>query len=299
MEVKMKQFSARMFHKGTWVISGEGCDCYLLEGEHEAIMIDTGESRDNIQEFAQTLTKKPLCKAVNTHSHFDHTGGNGFFDTIYATKGIAGSAKNTMGADPASYPLNYEFTFIEDGDILNPGERPLQVIMLGCHSPEDIVILDIRNRILFSGDEVESGQVLLLPGYAERPGQIHAVPAATVEAYLIAVKRLRAMESAFDSICPGHNGTPIDNSYLDWLIILCEKILNGEIVGSAECSSPSYDQRDTHFPYPNAGYRRAEYQGAALVYCGELLRNADIAEAGKLPPATPLHLISSYYAYRK
>lgn len=271
----------------------------MLEGERGSIMIDTGESRDNIRSFAQTLTEKPLCKAVNTHSHFDHTGGNGFFDTVYATRGVAASAKNTMGADPASYPLNYEFTFIEDGDILNPGGRPLQVIMLGCHSPEDIVILDVRNRILFSGDEVESGQVLLLPGYAEMPGQIHAAPAATVEAYLAALRRLKAMESAFDFICPGHNGTPMDNIYLDWFILLCDKILNGKIVGSVACSSPSYNTRDAHFPYPGAGYRRAEYKGAALVYCRELLRNEDTAMAGKLPPATPLHLISSYYACRK
>ena len=56
-----------------------GCDSYLLLGEREAIMIDAGMSRRDIRAYVSTLTDLPVTKVINTHSHFDHTGGNGFF----------------------------------------------------------------------------------------------------------------------------------------------------------------------------------------------------------------------------
>lgn len=288
-------FAARLICDGTWLIRGEGCDCYLLEGGAEALMIDAGESAADIRAYGQELTDKPLRRVINTHSHFDHTGGNGFFDEVLATAAIARSAKNTMGAPPERYPLDYGFTIIRDGDVVDIGRRRLRIVELDCHSPGDVAVLDESRRLLFSGDEVESGQVLLLPGYAEEPGQIYAKPAASVETCLRAMQKLKALQPEYDAICPAHNGSPIDPVYVDWYIRLCEDVLAGQS-GALDCSSPSYDAGAAHFPYPGAGYRRAAYKGASLVYCGALLRDADYTHADALPPATPLHLISAYYA---
>jgi Zn-dependent hydrolases, including glyoxylases len=289
-------FISRKLNFNTWVISGEGCDCYLLEGTNEAIVIDAGESTENIRVYAQTLTELPLSKVINTHAHFDHTGGNGHFETVFATKGVARSAKNTMGAPRENYPLDYKFTYVNDGDVIPIEGRPLTVITLDCHSPEDIALLDTENRMLFSGDEVESGQVLLLPGYAEEPGQIHAKPAASVETCLEAMLRLKAEEAYFDMIYPAHNGTPIDKSYLDRFIYLCRGIMSGSIIGDTDCSSSSYNASATHFPNPEACYRRAVHDGAVIIYCERLIFDKDYETADTLPAATPLHVISSEFA---
>ncbi len=288
-------FQARRIAPGTWIVTGEGCDCYLLEGDREALMIDAGMSTADIRAFAQGLTDRPLRRVVNTHSHFDHTGGNGFFDEVLATPRAARSLKNTMGAPAAWYPLDYRVTPIADGDVLDLGGRRLRVLELDCHSPGDVALLDPDRRLLFTGDEVESGQVLLLPGYAEEPGQTHAKPAATVETCLRTMERLAALRGEYDALCPAHNGSPLDPVYVDWFIALCRAVSEGQ-VGDPDCSSPSYNSGATHFPYPHAGYRRAAHKGASLVYCSALLWDADLANAGSLPPATPLHLISSYFA---
>lgn len=50
----------------------------------------------DIRAYVQSLTELPVKRVINTHSHFDHIAGNGFFDVIYGTAGIARSAKNTM-----------------------------------------------------------------------------------------------------------------------------------------------------------------------------------------------------------
>ena len=291
-------FSSQKLNDNTIIINGEGATSYLLIGQKEAIMIDAGMSRENIRAYAQSLTSLPISAVINTHSHFDHTAGNGFFDVIYATEGISRSAKNTMGGNPANYPLNYSFTIINDGDIIDIGGRPLRIIELDCHSPGNIAILDSANGFLFPGDELEQGQVLLLPGYAEEKGQIHACHAATVEKYLNAMKKLAQYKSQFNAICPGHNGAPIGTEYLDDYIELAQRILNG-YEGKTDCSNgSSYNSRMGHFPYENANYRRGEWKGASLIYCADLIWNKDYEKKPcQVEPATPLHINSSQSIY--
>lgn len=286
-------FSSRQLTPNTYVISGSGCDCYLLLGKDEAFMIDSGMSELNIRAYAQSLTELPVSRVINTHSHFDHTAGNGYFDVIYGTAGIARSAKNTMGGNPADYPLDYRFTLVQDGDIIDLKGRPLRVIELDCHAPGNLAVLDETNRMLFPGDELEAGQVLLLPGYAEEMGQIHARHASSVETYLHAMEKLRSFADRFDTICPAHNGTPLYKDYLNRYIELAKQILSGSLTGSPDCSSPSYNARADHYPRPEAGYLRAELDGASLVYHSALLFDRDYANADALPPATNCHLISS------
>lgn len=289
--MKNTAFKAVCIAPDTWKLSGEGCDCYLLSGDSETVMIDAGCSSENIRAFAQTLTDRPLNKVINTHSHFDHTGGNGYFQEVLATPGIARSAKNHMDLDGAQYPLDYTFTLIQDGEIINLGGRRLEIIVLDCHSPENLAVLDPDRRLLFPGDELESDQVLLLPGFAETRGQLHASPGASVEQYLRAMKKLESRRADFDLICPAHNGSPVAVCYLDWYIELAERILNGELIGSPDCTSPTYRRTDTHFPFPYADYRRAEWKGASLIYCAHRIRQSDTVDE---LPATPLHVISAY-----
>ncbi|MBP3371598.1 MAG: MBL fold metallo-hydrolase [Clostridia bacterium] len=287
-----KNFVARQIMKDTWCISGEGCDCYLLIGEDEALMIDSGMSTYNIRAFAQSLTDRPVKSVINTHQHFDHTAANGWFDVIYGTEGIARSAKNVMGRDPSLYRLDYEFTIVHDGDILPLKGRTLRVIVLDCHAPGNLAVLDETNRILFPGDELECQQVLLLPGYAEEMGQIHSKPAASVETYYNAMSRLKALDDKFDVICPAHNGTPIDKRYLDTYLALAKKIMDG-YEGLTDLTSPTYQDNIRHFPKKEANYRRGELDGASLIYCADLIFDKDYEKAADFPPATQLHIDSS------
>lgn len=293
--MNQSDFKARKIADHTLHIATPGCDCYLLEGDSEAFMIDSGMSAQDIRAFAQSLTPLPLSRVINTHSHFDHTAGNGFFDVIYGTEGIARSAKNTMGCNPADYRLDYTFTTVRDGDIIDLEGRPLRVIVLDCHAPGNLAVLDEKNRLLFPGDELETGQVLLLPGYAEKPGQIHAKSASTVETYLRAMQKLARFADRFDTICPAHNGSPIGKEWLYKYITLAQMILDG-FEGKTDCSSPSYNASANHFPRPDANYRRAEHDGASLVYCKDLVFDADYPNAMRVRPATDLHILCKDFA---
>jgi metal-dependent hydrolase (beta-lactamase superfamily II) len=48
---------------------------FLIVGTKSAILFDTGLGVANIRKVAEEITPLPLL-VVNSHYHFDHTGGN-------------------------------------------------------------------------------------------------------------------------------------------------------------------------------------------------------------------------------
>src|SRR5882762_5898038 len=48
---------------------------YLIIGSEKALLFDTGMGLDSIQSVVKELTSLPIT-VVNSHTHFDHIGGN-------------------------------------------------------------------------------------------------------------------------------------------------------------------------------------------------------------------------------
>lgn len=58
---------------------------YLLTGEKNALLIDTGLGIGNIEKEVSLLTDLPV-KVVSTHVHWDHIGGHNLFGDISVHK---------------------------------------------------------------------------------------------------------------------------------------------------------------------------------------------------------------------
>ena len=73
--------------KNLYLIMGAGGNIVLLTGADGSILIDTGvPSRGkDLQKTIKTLTKQPVVTVINTHFHFDHTGGNETFGMAKAS----------------------------------------------------------------------------------------------------------------------------------------------------------------------------------------------------------------------
>ena len=54
---------------------------YLITGSEKALLVDTGLGMGNIRKVVEELTSLPVL-VMNTHTHFDHIGGNALFDTV-------------------------------------------------------------------------------------------------------------------------------------------------------------------------------------------------------------------------
>lgn len=59
----------------------EETHCYLLCGNEQAVLIDTGLGVANIKKIIDSLTSLPVT-VVTTHVHWDHIGGHKYYKHI-------------------------------------------------------------------------------------------------------------------------------------------------------------------------------------------------------------------------
>ncbi len=233
--MRHEPYRARKIFENTWVIDiGAVCFCYLLTGKEKALVIDTGMNAANLREYLETITDRPIM-AANTHGHGDHTLCNGFFDEVYmhpdAIKDVNGGRNSESGNPMLAGIPDYHPVPIREGHVFDLGGRHVRVFETPCHSPGDLMFLDVENRLLFTGDNLEVGQVLIFYGNDRIGG--------TVKRHHQILKKMEAFYEDFDFICPGHNGSPVHRSMLKDFIENDERILSG-IEGTAELASPSF-----------------------------------------------------------
>jgi len=212
-----QNFTARRINACTRVIDGRGSHCYLICGSEKALMVDAGMSTDDIHAFAQTLTDLPIV-VVNTHTHFDHTGGNGFFGAAYMHPAGMASAKRRFGG-AEGYPLDYDMLPVREGHVFDLGGIKLEVIEIPAHADSSLALLDGTNRVLYTGDDCMRGQILLIdPPFAT---------GSRLEAHLANMQRLWALRGSYDTLCTGHGDTPLPAEYIARFIALDTAALQG------------------------------------------------------------------------
>lgn len=147
-------FRAWPIAPGTWQILSDGDFSYMIEGEDEALFIDSGYGAGNIRAFAQGLTDKPLSRICNTHDHFDHTANNSYFDLAYMSRETRELATRPFPSfSGIDFPRDYPVQEVTDGDVIPLRGRDLRVFFIPDHAVGSLAFLDERARILFSGDE--------------------------------------------------------------------------------------------------------------------------------------------------
>jgi glyoxylase-like metal-dependent hydrolase (beta-lactamase superfamily II) len=237
-------FQSRRIAPDTWHITGDGCSSYLLAGDERALMIDTGFAVENIQAYAQTLTDKPVEYAANTHGHFDHTGGNGWFKQAYMSAEAAKIAKIPYPSmAEKKFPLEYSVIIVKDGDTIDLGGRTLEVFKIPAHAPSSLAFLDKKGRIMFTGDEVDNHVMLVW---------MQDEPQPAIEQYVKNLSKLLAHRGDFDYICAGHDQVMGDPSLIEDYLENAKLILSGK-----ECEPlerPAGAPEDFHMPQPE--YKR-------------------------------------------
>lgn len=219
-------YHATYILSGTWMISSKtqhtpwGSDNYILEGDECALAIDSGMTKLNYYEYVKQLTDLPIVGVMNTHSHFDHTGGNGYFPRVYMHPNAEKGAKSPFDGNAEDYILDYPIIPVTEGFTMDLGNRVIEIIEIPAHDAGSIAILDKTNRILFTGDELESGWCNVGSMGPKRPG-------ATIENHYKNMMKLKSRWDEFDWICPGHHGAPLTKDILNHVLICDRMILDG------------------------------------------------------------------------
>lgn len=159
------------------------CNIWHVRGRNRDLIIDTGMGLRPLTEVTARLTERPVT-AIVTHSHFDHAGGlHQFCDRC----GHPAEAAILAAPDPANTVADAGFiraeTFtalphagfdyrewvmkpapltglLDEGDVVDLGDRAFHVMHLPGHSPGSIALYDAKDQTLFSGDVIYDGELL-------------------------------------------------------------------------------------------------------------------------------------------
>lgn len=186
---------SKQLAENTWVIYIGNTTAYLIAGDNEGMMIDSGDTPCALREYCEELCGKPVRKVANTHGHFDHTGGNGYFEVAYMGKLATEIARIPNGNKSADdFPMDYEMVVVDDGFTIDLGNREIETFMLDGHSPDSTAYLDKKMRLLFVGDNV--GKAPLLYKCES--------PQPSVLRYAINMAKLMARREEYDWVLRGH-----------------------------------------------------------------------------------------------
>ncbi len=213
--------------EGIWRINEfDLVNCYLVEGEEKACLIDTGAGLADIAAAVKTLTDKPLTVLV-THAHEDHLGGGVWFPEVFVHPADFRTARlyfnpfikmgflHTQNKRRKSHAVSYLAAFqrdyrpkllpVNDGDAFDLGGRTIETYFTPGHSVGSVTFRDTRTGAVFVGDNVNLLTTLQYPC------------AASLEVWLQGAEK--TLELAGDApIYTGHGKNPLSKEDLETLI---------------------------------------------------------------------------------
>jgi glyoxylase-like metal-dependent hydrolase (beta-lactamase superfamily II) len=222
---------------------------YLIVGQKQAILFDTGMGIGDLRKVVNSLTPLPVM-VLNSHTHNDHVGDNWQFDTVYSVDSdfsrhdAAGSVKDAQQEllavqicgnlpprfDSAAYKTKpwHIAGYIHDGQKLDLGDRTVEVLLTPGHTPDGVALLDRANGLLFTGDVYYPAPIWLYR------------PETDFTAYQASVKRLAALAPQLKTVLGAHNIPVAPPSVLPTLVAAVFALRNGK----DQCHKASQTQQE-------------------------------------------------------
>ena len=202
---------------------------YVLVGRDKALVVDTQTMTEfegkKIIDYVRDITQKPLI-VVNTHPHGDHTAANAQFGEVHLS--VAGVDEIKAGAAKRSTPVTYTLTGVKEGHVFDLGDRQIEVIDIPAHSSGSIALLDRKAGYLFTGDEID-------------PGQVVGMNPKTIQLHHANMKKLYdKYYGRITLLVPAHNGAPVTKRYIKYFMDLDAKIMAGTATVVPTADGPNY-----------------------------------------------------------
>jgi len=188
---------------------------HLIVGKDRALLFDTGLGLMPIRPVVERITSLPVT-VLNSHTHYDHVGGNHEFssilaiDTPYTHANMAGFRHARIASDlvasafcngaPAGADTATAETqpwvasrVVADRETIDLGGRQLTLLRVPGHTPDSVALLDEANGLLFTGDTYYDAALWLF------------VPETSLDDYGRSIARLAAIESRVTYLLGAHN----------------------------------------------------------------------------------------------
>lgn len=216
----------------TQITDPTGVFLFLVMGDKEAALIDTGVGFAGLKETVETTTKLPLS-VILTHMHPDHAGGANAFEKIYLHPAdwgktgeqaldvrmdyAMGSMRNAI-LTPEDFipapPMDKQYLPLSDGLVFDLGGVSLEIIHVPGHTPGTCCVLFRDERSILFGDACNANTLLMW--------------GTTISEYKKSLQKLQTYKGRFDTVYYSHGPAPLGSSCsLEDNLELCERILTG------------------------------------------------------------------------
>jgi glyoxylase-like metal-dependent hydrolase (beta-lactamase superfamily II) len=221
------------------------CNIWHVAGRERDLLIDTGMGIASLATAATEIFQKPLIAAA-THTHSDHVGSLHEFPVriVHAAEAetLSRASKNfsmlredhavefIAGLERAGYEVGPRFItalphtdfdlrafscpaapptrVVEEGDVIDLGNRVFEVLHLPGHSPGSIGLWEAATGIFFSGDAIYDGPLL------------DELPGSDIPTYMRTMRRLvelpaRVVHAGHDPSFDGQRLRELARAYLE------------------------------------------------------------------------------------
>jgi len=157
----------------TLVVGRLQTNCYILESDSTALVIDPGDEPERILRFLNDLKVKPI-QIIATHTHFDHVLGVDEIrkkldipflinhDDLSMLESMQSRVRQFMGMTVPPPPRVDRF--LTDGELLTVGHDTVKVLHTPGHSPGSISLAGLG--YVFTGDALFNQSI----GRTDLPG---------------------------------------------------------------------------------------------------------------------------------
>jgi glyoxylase-like metal-dependent hydrolase (beta-lactamase superfamily II) len=248
---------------------------YLIKGSEKALLLDTGMGICNIEPLVRELWPGELA-VVNCHRHFDHTGSNWRFREVLIAdepgalrQAEEGCPKEPLknqtdpdmflfgypkGFDPEDYRIRpFNARPVEDGHVFDLGGREVKVIYTPGHLQDHLMLYDLRDKILFSGDMIYLGAIYVqfcneILGYSD------------LDQYIASLARIERECPDMQAVYTSHNDFIMPPDCVGMIREALTSIRDGRAEGT-----PLRDEKYGYYGDP-VTMRQYQFDGFSVVY---------------------------------
>lgn len=186
-----------------WIKPFFRCNIWHVRGRDRDLLFDSGLGHVSLRRHVALVSERKLV-CVASHTHFDHIGCHHEFPDrcVHAAEAhILAEPRNSWtladryateemfdalprGWDTSRYRIEPAPAgrILEDGDVIDLGDRAFEVIHTPGHSPGGIALFEKKTGMLLSGDIIYDGPLI--------DDAYHSI----VSDYIVTLERMRAMQ---------------------------------------------------------------------------------------------------------
>jgi len=237
--------------KGLFLFSGDGGDITAVVDRDSTLLIDSGMDTRAVElnDAVFKATMRPVTRLVNTHWHFDHTGGNVFFGssgvTIIAQENVKKQLSSVqdvpfIGLRDGHYPEQALPTVTYSSSMaLHQGSQRLTLANYGpAHTDGDTIIYIAPANVVVVGDIFSNAFYPI----------IDLTSGGSIDGLILSVDRILGQTDEQTKIFPGHGpvATRADlQAYRDMLAQVRQRIkaliTAGKTMDEAVATAPTKD----------------------------------------------------------